>query len=741
MSNPEEDGSKVLLDFIKSKTQYLDNYPDVVAKAVDTIVGQGVAPRLKLGVALSELITLVSHLRKSIVLFDGTIVPVNAISVILSPSGSSKDKSMNTVRKALSGSYTKLEGRRREYAVDRAKELANLNGDSPDDYEKYYEKPIPLQSGLGTPEGITNHLATLSSNTLGAGSFTCSELSAEMQTNGSFTEIVKILSVGYDLGEVPIKVIKSTESQTSGVSGMPINGLLFGSFDTILYQQDVKNKFKLLFNTQLARRSLFVFTPNVPPRAVATGIDELYAARSAERAQVLSAQQALADLTDSLVDTTNQEPMPLSQEAEMLFDVYQEYNAIVSDRTSGRYPISKLSRKHKQWLAMKVAASYAVLMREDSVTELCYAYAINTIEFVSEDLKEFEVELAKDQHENLVGYCRMIAEDGVAEVSLHDLRKLGYISGTGSSKSKVDELSALANSYDRSGTYSSDESGIEYKELMEAKSVGVSHKVFDTDMTGKEFKAFASDKCSDGFEFEEDMDFADLDELLQMNAVFSPFRFKDGKRCKENIDGGTGILVLDIDEGNMTDEQVHLLLNDLNHYVVRSSDPDNAYKYRVILSLDIELDVEPELFKVFVQCVSEDLGLVSDSLPQSQVFFSYANRDVYSQLEGANVGVKALLDKANARVRDKPRKPTKDLPSASKKALLEDARETFTYAYEATNGKRSILMYRALMHSVDLGADEEYVRNLAEDINSYWTDPLSEEELTRNLVNPITRKM
>ena len=740
MIETEED-TKVLSDYIDSKTLHLGPYPDVVRKAIETIVGQGVSPRLKLGVALSELISLVSHLRKPIVLFDGTLVPVNAISVILSPSGSSKDKSMNTVRKALMGSYAKLESLRKQYAVDKAREMANLNGDSPENYEKYYEKPIPLQSGLGTPEGITNHLAELSFKPLGAGSFACSELAAEMQTNGSFTEIVKILSVGYDLGDIPVKVIKSSDNQTSGVTGMPVNGLLFGSFDTILYQQDVKTKFKLLFNTQLARRSLFVFTPEVPFREVITSIDDLYTARNKEREQVLSAQKALAILTDDLVDITNQEPLPLDPTTEKLFDVYQEFNSVRSERGSNRYPISKLSRKHKQWLAMKVAGAYSILAGESSITEECYAYAINTVELVSGDLKEFELELAKDQHENLVGYCRLIAEDGVSVITMHELRKLGYISGTGSSKSKVDEIAALANSYDKDGTYTIVNGGIEYRELVQSKSVGVSYIMFGDEHKDKAFKKYASDKCSSGYEFEEGMEFSDLDELLCMNAVYSPFMFTDGKRSRDNVEGGTGLLVLDIDEGNMTDEEVHLLLDDMLHYVVRSSDPDNPYKYRVILSLDIELDVDDDLYKMFVQCAAEELGLVADQLPKSQIFFSFAGRNILSQLEGEQIGVKDLLDTANTRMRDKPDKPVRELPTASKKALLSDARETFSYGYEAEKGRRSILMYRALMHAVDLGADEEYVQNLAEDINSYWVEPLDLAELYRNLVAPITRKM
>ena len=101
-----------LLDsYIKARTTNLSPYPDIVQKGINTIAGE-IPFKLKLAITLSELITFSSHLRKPIELFDGTLVPTNAIVFALSGSGTSKDKSLSTIRKSLESGYNQLEGLR-----------------------------------------------------------------------------------------------------------------------------------------------------------------------------------------------------------------------------------------------------------------------------------------------------------------------------------------------------------------------------------------------------------------------------------------------------------------------------------------------------------------------------------------------------------------------------------------------------------------------------------------------------
>lgn len=731
--------TKQLLDtYVRDRTSKLGSLPDIVQKGINTVSGE-VPYKLKLAITLSELITFSSHLRKPIKLYDGTLVPTNAIVFALSGSGTSKDKSLNTIRKSLSQGYEQLEDYRNEYARQRAERMALLDGARAEDWQKYYQQPKPLQAGLGTLEGLMDHFAEIGENPMGAGSIRTSEIGSELQTNGAITDIIKIISEAYDLGNIPAKIVKSRENQTKAVKNLPVNALFFGSQEALLYNNDIKVKFKMVFNTQLARRSIFTFTPEQPQRVDIKSIDDLHRLREEERQRVLKAQNALNAETSHLVENTTSEPIVLTDGASKLFDVYMELNAILSEEMPNKFPISKLSRKHKQWLALKLAGSYAILNHQEKINEQCYAYAINTIEMLAPQMAEFEKELIKEPYEILSDMCRHSSQEGEYFLSLHELRKLSYISGTGSSKAKVEELCILANSYDENGSYMVTENGIQYKELVQTDTVGVSYIIFDVNASGPALKEHMARNCHEGYEFFE-TDFRDLEGLLEENAAYSSFAFKDGIRSKENLVGGTKFVILDIDKSQITDEEAHTLLDEYNHYVVRTSNPENEFKFRTILELDSVVDIDERMWKAFIQEIANELGLIIDVLPQSQIFLSFKDRTILKQVDGKTLKTKYLLERAALSTRDKP-KPASELPDTVKSEKLKDPMETFAYAFAAEPGERSVCMYRALAHAIDLGADGNYLKQLAAEINSAWMDSLSEERLQRTLLKPALRRI
>jgi hypothetical protein len=728
---------KMLDNYIKEQTGTKGPYPDIIQKGVNTIAGE-VPFKLKLAITLSELITFTSHIRKHIKLYDGTLVPTNAIVFALSASGTSKDRSLNTIRASLQGGYDYIEEARKEYAREKAEQIALLEGETAQDWQKYYKAPKPLQAGLGTVEGLIHHFADLSQNPIGAGSLLTSEIGAELQANGAMGDIIKVVSVAYDLGNIPAKIIKSHENQTETIKNLPVNALFFGSQEALLFNNEIKSKFKLVFNTQLARRSIFTFTPEPPTTLDITSVDELYELREKERERVLKAQNALKLEIDDLIQRASQDPITLTDEAQKLFDVYMEYNNILSNEMPNKHPISKLSRKHKQWLALKLAGSYAILGNSEVVDEEIYAYAINTVELLASDLTEFEKELVKEPYEQLVDMCKFSAEDKSYFVSLHDLRKLSYVTGA-SSKSKVEELCVLANSYDKTGQYAPRDGGIEYKEVVKTDVIGVSYKIFDTALTGDALKNYMKRNSAEDYEFYE-TDFEELELLLQENAAYCSFAFQDGKRGKEYLEGGTKFIVLDVDKSMLTDEEAHELLHEYNHYIVRTSDPENAFRFRVILELDSYIEIDDQTWKAFLQEIGDELGLIVDLLPRSQIFLSFAHRTILKQVSGKTLQTKFLLEKASQRIREKP-KPANALPSREKQLKLADPRETFGYAFNAEQGERSIMIYRALAHAIDLGADAEYVEHLAHEINKFLVVPMEHHRLESTLIKPALRRI
>lgn len=732
------DTRKMLQEYVKERTSKQEDFPDVVREGMNTVGGE-IPTNLKLAITLSELITFVSHLRKSIKLYDGTLVPVNAIVFALSASGTSKDKSLNAIRKALQEGYDVLEGERIIQAEGKARTRAYAATGSEEDWAKFYSKPKPLQAGLGTVEGLVQHFADIAVDPLGAGSIMTSEIGSELQGNANMPEIIKAISVAYDLGNIPAKIIKSNESQTANIKEFPVSALFFGSQEALLFNNEIKNRFKLAFNTQLARRSLFTYSPEVPRRLQFSSVDELYAYRNKERDSVVESQEAVRVLTNRILEGSSSGPLEVSDEANKLFDVYLEYNVIRSDEMTNRYPIVKLSQRHKQWLALKISGAYALLDSSEVITEAHYATAINTVELLSYDLLNFEKELVKEPYEQLVDMCKYNAEDKSYFISLHDLKKLSYISGSGATKSKVEDLVIMANSYDATGSYTATDTGIDYKEIVKTDIVGVSYILFSADKKDEEFKAYAADKCARGYEFYE-TEFAELSLLLSENAVYSPFVFKDGIRHKDNVTGGAKFLVLDIDKSFLTKGEAHVLLNEYNHHVTVTSDPENEYKFRVLLEFDSVVEVDDATWKALVSVVGQELGFVVDLLPKSQIFFSFAGREVLSQLRGETLDSKSLIEKAKAIIKDKP-KPVSALPPKAKEQRLEDPRETFGFAFTAEQGERSVKLYRALAYAIDLGADEAYLEHLAHEINDYWITPMDNTRLENTLLKPAIRRL
>lgn len=732
--------TKELLEkYVFEKIANEPQVPDIVLMGMDTISGD-VPYRLKLGIVLSELITFASHTRKNIELYDGTLVPVNAIVFAASASGTSKDKALNAIRKALKTGYDQIEKQRGDFAEEKARKKARLDGDGEQSWRKFYVEPNSLQSGLGTVEGLIGHFANVAENTIGAGSVMSSEIGSEIQTNGSITDIVKTIAVAYDLGNIPAKIVKSKDNQTASIKGFPVNALFFGSHEALLFNNEIRAKFRLMFNTQLARRSMFIFTPEPLKPLKITEISQLHELREKERIRVVTACTKLDALTSTLIENTDPTTtLKLDEDATKLFDVYLEYNAILSEEFSNKYPIAKLSQKHKQWLSLKLAGAYAILAGKEEITEKIYAGAIQTVMALSNDLTKFEAELIKEPYEQFVDMCKYNSKDGELFLTIHELRKMSYISGSGSSTPKLEELCTLANSYDAEGIYTSSAEGIRYQKINKSDIVGVSYKIFHTDLKGAELKTYMQDKCSSGFEFFE-TDFSEIELLLEENAAYGCFAFNNGERSKNNITGSTKFIILDIDESVLTDEEAHILLSEYNHYVVRTSDAENAFKFRILLELDAPLNVDANTWKAFIQEVGDMIGIKVDSLPQSQIFFSFKGRNILKQLEGETLSTKELLDAAAAKVKLKPAS-TVELTPKVKSEKLNDPRNTFSFAYEAENGQGSRQLYRALSYAVDLGGDAEYVKSLAHAINNYWVAPMDKDRLDLTLITPILRKL
>ena len=719
---------------INNRNVFDGNIPEIVKAVANSIPSQTIPYRMKLAIAVSEIMLYASQFRINIKHWNDSIIPINSIMFCIAKSGASKDSSLKAARKCFDAGYKIINEYRQKSAITRAQEQAREAGnDIPEKfagYKDFYIAPNPLFVAISTTEGFLQHLNDLSNDNVGAGFIFSGEVGAELSTNPNLTENIKVLAELYDEGSKEVKIVKARENQSKEVKNLPVSALFIGSQDNLLYDEAIKRKFKTEFTTKLARRSFFIFVHEDIISASYNSISEmLEAERIIEDAAVTNRKavsEYIVDLTNDLINYTN-ETIQVDPEVRDLFSLYKRYNEEIANTIDSQFPIAKLTRTHLQWKALKLAGALAVIQQCASIELEHYKAAIEFVELINNDVSMFEKELVKEPYELFADYVRLYAIDGKYSMNLHNLRKLGFISIRGQSDTQLRELVKLVSSYDENGKYELCKDVIKFQELVKTDSMLLSF----LPCTGT--KKQRASRCNDGFQCEE-VKFADLQQMLEGDFAYSPFKFNNGVRGKENIVSGCKWIVLDVDTSEITDAEAHLLLSDINHYIVRTSNKDNPNKFRVIIELDVEVDISDMQWKPFISAIAEDLGIIADGLPKSQIFFSYSGRDILSTLDQEPLSAKHYLN-AIANIDTAPKKkPTK----SSCKVMLDDPFVTFEPAFNAKDGEGRRKLIWAARYARELGCDKEYAINLIKQITDYWVKGFPEEDLNV-MINQIGR--
>ena len=727
-----------MLDMLEKKINSMNlfegNMPEIVLAIADSIPSQTIPYRMKIALAISEIMLFTSQFRINIKHWNGSIIPINSIMFCIAKSGASKDSSLKAVRKCFAKSYEEIHEIRITNAINKAIEQARQEGyEEPEKFHSYKDfliSPNPLFVAISTTEGFIQHLNDLSNDTLGAGYIFSGEIGAELSNNINLTENIKVLAELYDEGSKEVKIVKARENQSKEVKNLPVSALFIGSQDNLLYDDAIKRKFKTEFTTKLARRSFLVFVNEDMYYTSFNSIEEMIKAeKEIEDNAIVNRNEVsdyIEDLTKSLIDYAGN-TITIDEEVRDLFLLYKKYNEEVASTIDIQYPIAQLTRTHLQWKALKLAGALA-LIQESNIIELeHYKAAIEFVELINNDVTIFEKELVKEPYELFADYVRMYAINGEYTINLHNLRKLGFIPMKGQSDTHLKELIKLVNSYDEQGTYTLKKDEILFKEFEKTDKVLLSY----LPCTGT--KQQRASKCKDGFQCDEIL-FKDLQELLEGDFAYSPFKFLNGVRGKDNIDSGCKWIVLDVDTSEITDEEAHILLSDLNHFIVRTSNKDNPNKFRVLIELDAEVNVPDIQWKSFISSIVTDLGIIADGLAKSQIFFSYSDRNVLCVLDGEPLQTKHHLN-AIASMDIKPISiPNKKVC----KSMLDSPFTTFEKAFEAKHGEGRRKLIWAVRFARELGCDKEYALNLIKMITSCWSKGFPEHDLNV-MLNQVSR--
>ena len=711
--------------------------PSLVTQVVDSINSPQIPYRFKLTIAASELVLFASHLRRNIKHWNGSLIPINAISFVIAGSGSGKDSTVSAARKCFKDGYKVIDSKRKDIATQNAIKAAVAAGKADpaewNTYKEFYQAPNPLFVAPSTAEGFIQHLNDLDSAGIGAGYTQSGEFGAELVSGGLIIDNIKLLSEIYDEGTKEVKVLKSRENQSKEIKGLPVSALYMGSQDNLLYDDSVKKVFRREFSTKLARRSFFNFSPEVIEPPQYSSVEEMLNAEMRAELASVDARETVQRIVKAIAEESVKgagQPLDITEEARNLFLKYKRYNEELAQTMDPQYPISKIVRMHMQWKALKFSGAVAIFNGHNSIEPSDYISAISYCEMLSEDMQLFEVELVKEPYEVFVDFMHSKAVEGKAHIGLHSLRKLGYIPTSGSPTTKMKELIHLATSYDKAGIYSICDDGICYEEIQRTDITGVSY----LGCTGT--KEERRNKCATGYEYYATT-FDELALMLQEDLAYSPFKFRDGVRGKDNILGGCKWIYLDIDDSHITDEECHFILQDINHHIARTSEKENPFKFRVLLELDAIVDLPDLQWRPFIKSIAESLSLKVDALPKAQIAFSYSGRNVLSVTDKEPISVKEHLMFATS---SEPKPSPTTYTQSERRSLLSDPLTTFAYCFECPmDGSGSRSMIRMVYHAKDLGMSKDDVIDLVLEANAYWDTPMEQKRLETTVLSQINR--
>ena len=745
-----------LTDKLNSEGALHGELPPVVKQIMAAIPSPTIPDRMKAVIAVSEIVLYASHFRRNIYHWEGFDLPINSIGIVIAASGEGKDSSVNAARRCFANGYSIIDDKRQKHAKDSAISEAQSAGETEatkwEIYKDYYRAPNPLFAAPSTPEGFIQHLNDLDLEGIGAGFLYSGEIGSELSHSKVIKENIQVIAEIYDLGNKEVKLVKGREHQSKEVKSFPVSALFVGSQANILYQEAIKSIVKIELETKLARRSWFAFCQDTIPKADYTDLDQMW---EAEEAEALAAQKAKEAASIQVTTMTNHNitqtgvPITVHEDVQKLFSYYKRYNSDLADTLPKLYPMSALVRRHIQWKVLKLSGAIAIFDGSDIIQKHHFIQAMRFAELLDRDMALFEAELVKEPYEIFVDYIQSIAVDGKASIGLHELRKRKLVATAGDPTRKLKDLAHLAAAYDENATYQIKDSAIHYEEIVNTDILSISFKPIDNSgifsaiskgLTKDEInkqKSIVASSATYGFEIAETT-FPELRDLLQYDYAYSPFKFRDGVRRKENLYGGTKWLVLDIDSSNITNEECHFLLSDINHHIALSSDATNKFKFRVLLELAAPVSLDPIAWRNFFMAVADDLSLTADPVPQSQIFFSYSGREVLSVLDAEPLPVRDYLMLA---LESSPLTTPKVLTTPQKQSLIADELETFSPAFNARAGEGSRKMIWAARYAYsDLGMPKDDVIDLIYRINDYWA-PLSMKEprLQATIIDQIKR--
>ena len=668
---------------------------------------------------------IASMMRTNVMIGDEMIIPVNMYAVNLAPSGSGKGHSIAIIEDEIINSFRQrfLDDTFVQMAKKRLTVIANqraIRDQSCPDTElervqaEFEELGVLLFSfDSGTSAAIKQMRTKLLMAGAGSMNLEIDEIGSNMTGN---TEVLNNYLELFDTGKIKQKLTKNTRDNVRSedlFGPTPTNMLLFGTPTKLLNGSRIEDEFYEMLEIGYARRCFFGFSRYRKASKGQTAQD-MYNLYHDPTISLYLTQ--LSDRLGMLADGAS-----FGQTIRMKHDVllqlydYRIHCQKSADKLSEFEDVRKAEISHRYFKVAKLAAVYAYI---DKVIWISPDHLKNAIAMAEQSGVALDGILNRDRpHVKLAKYITGIGKE-MTQADLTD--DLPFYKGTEQDKREMMNL-AIGYGY-KNGMY------IKIELLDDIQFIS-GKKVDPTDLD--KLKVSYSKNITAGY-------YNDVIRWDQYHALVENqgyhwvnHHLKNGYRDNEHVIPGADVIVLDV-EHSIDVDTARLLLKDytfLIHTTKRHT--DKAHRYRIIIPLDHQVELNPKEYAGFMKNIYEWLPFDVDTATHDRCRKWLANKGKHWYNKGL------LLDTLQFIPKTKKAEDRKQILAGQTNL---NALERWSIN-QAGEGNRNHTLARYAFTLVELGHDFETIRSKVMDMNSKLEDPLDEAEIHSTILQSVNKRI
>ena len=709
--------------------------------------------------------------------YSTDVLGVNYYGVLLSSSGTGKSSSYNAVMSVCKTGLDLIEEARQEDINDKARALAykellkdNENAILADiGFSDYCDYVVPMAATVASPDstrgGLSTLLQTLNQERFGALSLFFDEFGLDLKNGSTVQEVLQMLGQLFDSGMSQAPAYKTAELKETALVDAYVNMLGHTSPKLLFADEKIKQTLSMLFHTMLARRAFFSF----PDEDEATENNPVPGSASEERSMLnerkLQVSKHSATLDNRIAEsvrvmllTPNNCAVSFTEDAAHLYEDYKSYCSKQAELLIDQ-EILQIELYGRAFKVARVAAIWQLTQGGNEISYEMLASAIYFAEYNSKYLEKF-IRLTTSKPFILLG--DVFKSGKTTEITLDSAIQQGYLYRI---SNDFKELLDPMNSYLRKVgvcKYVEETKTFIYTpfQIIEQEEV-VADERFALSYT--KTPGIAKDDRKpflDNFKiYKDNGSFKFLENILQADTVYNPFRYKDApdkdgnmvtmNRNQKNIEGSTNLIIIDVDKSEISIDVIHDYLSEYQHIVATTSDKENKYKFRIVLPVNMEISSQIDgLYAYVARRSATELLVTADPacFNPAQPLYSYADSELYSSSTGELFDItEYVADFETQKEEVKPRMFTKAKNAAERKRkvdkIMANVNSEFDYALNAPMGMGSYMLAKLSLDCRDYEFTKSEYLTVINYVNSVWQSPMNEARLNQTLINVYLPQM